>query len=417
MKQENSLVTLGKNAKKASKLLRVATTEQKNQALHEIKKEIELQKESILKANLLDLEQSDLSEQIRDRLTLDGKLHSILSEIENVEKLPDPVGKLLESRTLPSQLKLSKIQVPIGVLGVIYEARPNVTVDISTLALKSGNCAILRGGKETFHTNRALMHAIQTALAKTNLPIDCIQLIENPDRTLVQELVKLDAYIDMLIPRGGFVLHRFCIENSTIPVITGGMGICHLFVDSSADIEKSIEVIKNAKTQRPSVCNSLDTVLIHKGIAKTFLPKLIHNLPTVSFRLDPKAWDILQPQEASFQKATEEDWQTEWLSLNLGIKVVDTLEEALEHIEKYSTGHSDGILTETHSQADRFIQTIDSAAVYVNASTRFTDGAEFGLGTEVAVSTQKLHARGPMGLDALTSYKWICEGNYTIREN
>lgn len=195
------------------------------------------------------------------------------------------------------------------------------------------------------------------------------------------------------------------------------MGICHLFVDSSAHLEKSIEVIKNAKTQRPSVCNSLDTALVHKDIAKIFLPKLIQNLPTVSFKLDPKAWDILQSQDTLFQKATEEDWQTEWLNLNLGIKVVDTLEEALEHIDKYSTGHSDGILTETQTQADRFIQAVDSAAVYVNASTRFTDGAEFGLGTEVAVSTQKLHARGPMGLDALTSYKWICKGNYTTREN
>jgi glutamate-5-semialdehyde dehydrogenase len=303
-------------------------------------------------------------------------------------------------------------------LGVIYEARPNVTVDAAGLCLKSGNCAILRGGSETIHSNLAIVKTVQRGLKNTSIPKNAVQLIADPDRALVLELLQMDRYIDMIIPRGGTGLHQFCRQNSRIPVITGGIGICHLFVDESANQLRSIEVIRNAKIQRPSVCNALDTCLIHKSIASAFLPQLVNRLAAdgVAFRADEKALGILNGLRIdSIQPAGDQDFDTEWLSLVLGLKVVENLDEAIAHIAAHSTAHSDGILTENTENAHKFLKVVDSAVVYVNASTRFTDGSQMGLGAEMAISTQRLHARGPMGLKELTTYKWIVQGDYTIR--
>lgn len=306
--------------------------------------------------------------------------------------------------------------MPLGVLGVIYEARPNVTVDVAGLALKSGNTVILRGGKETLHSNRALVTSLQRALAQSNVPIDAIQFIDSPDRALVLELLRLRDYVDMIIPRGGAGLHNFCRDNSLIPVITGGIGICHLFVDDTADLDASLKIIYNAKTQRPSVCNALDTVLVHRSVAKDFLPRVVEHLAPagVTFRAESNAASLVQHETVS--PAGEKDFDTEWLSLVLGLKVVNGLDEAMEHIAAHSTAHSDGILTRTDEHAQRFIAEVDSAAVYVNASTRFTDGTELGLGAEVAISTQRLHARGPMALRELTTYKWVILGDWHVRK-
>jgi glutamate-5-semialdehyde dehydrogenase len=310
---------------------------------------------------------------------------------------------------------LAKSRTPFGVLGIIYESRPNVTLDISALTIKSGNCALLRGGSETFHTNRLLVEIIKNSLKASDLPTEAIQLIPTQDRSQVHELLQLHEYIDLIIPRGGAALQRFCREHSQIPVSTGGIGVCHLFVDETADLERSLPVILNAKTQRPTVCNALDTLLVHTAVASQFIPAIVTTLSKkgVIFRLDPKAWELIQ--EPSCHLADPKDWDNEWLSLILGIKVVEDLKEAIEHIHGHSTGHSDGILTENPRNAEFFIKKIDSAAVYVNASTRFTDGGQFGMGSEVAISTQKFHARGPLGLKELTSYKWIIRGDYQVR--
>ena len=346
------------------------------------------------------------------------RLAGIIADLRQVTELPDPVGEVFEPQVLPNGLRLHKQRVPLGVLAVIYEARPNVTVDVAGLALKAGNAVMLRGGSETIRSNRALAAALQRGLAGSAIPSGAIQLVADTDRQLVFELLQMDRYIDMVIPRGGAALHEFCRKNSRIPVITGGIGICHLFVDHSADLASSLEVIRNAKIQRPSVCNALDTVLVHRDVAGRFLPMLVERLAAdgVTFRAEARAAAALDGQGgAVVQPAGPQDFDTEWLSLVLGLKVVDGLEEAIEHIAAHSTGHSDGILTADADNARRFIAVVDSAAVYVNASTRFTDGAQLGLGAEVAISTQRLHARGPMGLRELTTYKWVVEGDYHVR--
>ena len=293
-------------------------------------------------------------------------------------------------------------------------------IDVASIAIKTGNCALLRGGSESLATNLALMHPVKMALEKAMLPATAIQMIPTADREEVYNLLRLHDCIDLIIPRGGAKLHSFCRENSTIPVITGGIGICHLFADQTCDQERSFEVIYNAKTQRPTVCNALDTLLVHQAIANNFIPRVIDRLRTaqVTFRVDESTWNILQrlnQRMDGISKACEEDWDCEWLSLVLGIKIVQNLDEAIHHIQQHSTGHSDGILTQNKSNATRFLNVVDSAAVYVNASTRFTDGGQLGLGAEVAISTQKLHARGPMGLQELTTYKWIIQGDYHVR--
>jgi glutamate-5-semialdehyde dehydrogenase len=423
MTEQINLNEMGQRARAAGRKLARATTDQKNAALYAIADALEANSDSILAANQQDLADgraNGLTDALLDRLSLQGKrLAGIVSDVRQVAKLPDPVGEVIESSVLPNGLKISKRRTPLGVLGVIYEARPNVTVDVATLAFKTGNAAIMRGGSETLRSNVELVRVIRKALEGCGLLADSIQLIESTDRRYVGELLKLHDYVDMIIPRGGEGLHRFCRENSTIPVITGGIGICHLYVDTSADQEAAVEVIHNAKTQRPSVCNALDTILVKDDIAAGFIPRVIERLGAsgVTFRLDPKAWDVLgQPTgDSHLQPAGPNDWDTEWLSLILGIKIVSGLDEAIEHIQAHSTAHSDGILTRDEANATRFVDEIDSAAVYVNASTRFTDGGQFGLGAEVAVSTQKMHARGPMGLRELTTYKWIVYGDYHVR--
>lgn len=412
---------IGLQAKQASKKMAQATTEEKNRALGFLAKALHEQMAKILSANAQDIQEgvmANLSAEMLDRLSLQGRLEGIAQDVLKIQQLPDPVGEVIEKSVFPNGLRVEKRRTPIGVLGVIYESRPNVTIDVAALAIKTGNAAILRGGSETLNSNRVLAEMIQEALKAANLPANAIQFIDSPDRNLVKELLRMHHSVDLIIPRGGAGLHQFCRENSSIPVITGGIGICHLYVDSTADPAAAVQVIHNAKTQRPTVCNALETLLVNREIAPTFLPLVFEalNKSRVSLRVDPGAWKILKDYP-NVKKANDAvDWDTEWLSLVLGVKVVKDLDEAIKHIQMHSSGHSDGILTNEKKHAERFVREVDSAAVYVNASTRFTDGGQFGLGAEVAISTQKLHARGPMGLKELTSYKWVIEGDYHVRE-
>jgi len=413
------LQAIGKLAKEASYELAIADSKQKNAALEAIAVALEANAGAIVEANQQDIKAgvaAGLTDALLDRLLLDeSRLAGIIADLRNVANLADPVGEEFDSKLLENGLKLSKRRVPVGVIGVIYEARPNVTIDIAALCLKTGNASILRGGKETIRSNVVLVKVIQSALAEVGLPKTAVQYIENTDRALVGELLKMDRYVDMIIPRGNAGLQQFCKENSTIPVIIGGIGICHLFVEQSADFAKAIAIIENAKVQRPSVCNALDTLLVEQQIAATFLPQLAAKLLPLGVTLvaDQKAQAILGDSAIAAQAG---DFSREWLSLNLGVKVVADLPEALAHIREHSSEHSDGILTNDLAIANKFVNAVNSAAVYVNASTRFTDGSQFGLGAEVAVSTQKLHARGPMGLQELTTYKWIGIGDYLIRD-
>ncbi len=416
------LIQMAKNARRAAHTLALIDTQRKNSALEAIAGRIWSGREKILDTNSQDIDaaaRSGLQPALVERLTLnEARLNGMAKDLINVASLPDPVGERFDEHNLPSGLKIHKQRVPLGVLAVIYESRPNVTLDVASLALKSGNAAILRGGSETIATNRALVDVIHSAYDEVGVPRDALQFIADPDRSLVTELLKLYEYIDMVIPRGGAALHRYCRENSLIPVITGGIGICHLFVDESADLEASLRVIRNAKIQRPTVCNALDTVLVHQDVAARIIPRLIQLLARdgVTFRADPISMGVLgQAANDCVKPAGPDDYDTEWLSLVLGIKVVAGLADAIDHITAHSTGHSDGILTGNDDHARRFIQEVDSAAVYVNASTRFTDGSQMGLGSEVAISTQRLHARGPMGLQELTTYKWVAEGDYLVR--
>ncbi|MGM1328629.1 glutamate-5-semialdehyde dehydrogenase, partial [Klebsiella michiganensis] len=346
-----------------------------------------------------------------------ARLSGIANDVRQVCSLADPVGQVIDGGLLDSGLRIERRRVPLGVVGVIYEARPNVTVDVASLCLKTGNAAILRGGKETWRTNAATVKVIQQALQECGLPAATVQAIESPDRALVGEMLKMDKYIDMLIPRGGAGLHKLCREQSTIPVITGGIGVCHIYIDHSADVAEALKIIVNAKVQRPSACNSVETLLVHQDIAERFLPALSKQMAEsgVSLHADAASLHALQNGPASVEPVKAEQYDNEYLSLDLNVKVVADQDEAVAHIREHGTQHSDAILTRTLGNANRFINEVDSSAVYVNASTRFTDGGQFGLGAEVAVSTQKLHARGPMGLEALTTYKWIGFGDDTIR--
>lgn len=416
-----SLTMMGQQAQQASYQLASASTQQKNHLLTLLAKGLKDKQSTILAANTIDIvaaQQAGLDESLIDRLLLnEERLTAMAEDVLRLCQLDDPVGEETESKVLENGLRLIKRRVPIGVMGVIYEARPNVTIDIAALALKTGNAAILRGGKETINSNLALLEIIQHVLVAADLPQDAIQYIQHTDRALIGELLKLDQYVDMIIPRGGMGLHRLCVEQSTIPVITGGIGICHLFAEASCDIDKSIEVIHNAKVQRPSVCNALDVLLVQSSIAKTMLSKVVTRLAQdkVQLKADEKARAILKQQNIEVAPIEEGDFDREWLSLTLSIKVVDDINEAIGHIRAHSSQHSDGILTNSLASAEQFVNQVNSAAVYVNSSTRFTDGSQFGLGAEVAVSTQKLHARGPMGLKELTTYKWIGVGDYLIR--
>lgn len=415
------LEQMGAAAKAASYKLALLSSREKNRVLEKIAEYLEAQSQEILLANeqdLLEARRNGLSEALLDRLALNpARLKSIADDVRQVCSLADPVGQVIDGGLLDSGLRIERRRVPLGVIGVIYEARPNVTVDVASLCLKTGNAAILRGGKETWRTNAATVKVIQQALEECGLPAGAIQAIENPDRALVNEMLRMDKYIDMLIPRGGAGLHKLCREQSTIPVITGGIGVCHIFVDDTADFDPALNVIVNAKIQRPSACNSVETVLVHQDIANTFLPALSKQMAEsgVTLHADANALTLLKDGPAKVEEVKAEQYDDEFLSLDLNVKVVADLDDAIAHIRAHGTQHSDAILTRTLSNANRFVNEVDSSAVYVNASTRFTDGGQFGLGAEVAVSTQKLHARGPMGLEALTTYKWIGFGDDTIR--
>ncbi|MEB5697922.1 glutamate-5-semialdehyde dehydrogenase [Klebsiella aerogenes] len=415
------LEQMGIAAKAVSYQLALLSSREKNQVLNKIADYLEAQTEDILGANAEDLSDAranGLSDAMLDRLALTpARLRGIADDVRQVCSLADPVGQVIDGGLLDSGLRIERRRVPLGVIGVIYEARPNVTVDVASLCLKTGNAAILRGGKETWRTNAATVKVIQQALQECGLPAAAVQAIESPDRALVGEMLKMDKYIDMLIPRGGAGLHKLCREQSTIPVITGGIGVCHIFVDDSAEIAPALKIIVNAKTQRPSTCNTAETLLVHRNIADTFLPALSKQMAEsgVTLHADPAALPLLQNGPAKVEPVKAEQYDDEYLSLDLNVKVVADLDEAIAHIRAHGTQHSDAILTRTLRHANRFINEVDSSAVYVNASTRFTDGGQFGLGAEVAVSTQKLHARGPMGLEALTTYKWIGFGDDTIR--
>jgi len=421
------LIEMGRDARAAARRMANAPTDTKNQVLRTLACLLEREHPAICQANDRDVEaacSTGMSDALIDRLTLNEKrLDDLSRDLRLLAELKDPVGEPFDETILPNGLKLRKQRVPLGVIGVIYESRPNVTIDVAGLAIKTGNAVILRGGKETIQSNRALAGLAKQALAQNGLPADALQFIDNPDRGLVLQLLKLHAYVDIIIPRGGESLHRFCRENSQIPVITGGIGICHIFVDETADIEKSLPVIHNAKTQRPSVCNALDTVLVHRAVAADVLPRIVQYLAParVTFRAHESAMRYLAAESGRLgssvvRPAGPDDFDTEWMSLVLGLKVVDSLDEAIAHTNAHSMGHSDSILTESAENAARWINEVDSAAVYVNASTRFTDGGQFGLGAEVAISTQRLHARGPMGLRELTTYKWVAEGAYLVRK-
>lgn len=410
---------MGIAAKEAAFHLATASTAQKNKALAIIADELEANAAAILEANAKDIElgrEAGLTDALLDRLLLnEERLTGIANDVRNVISLNDPVGSEIDSKVLENGMSLSRRRVPLGVVGVIYEARPNVTIDIAALCLKTGNASILRGGKETFFSNMELVKVIQSALEKAELPAASVQYIEKPDRELVSQLLKLDDYVDMIIPRGGAGLHKMCKENSTIPVIIGGFGISHIFVDESADLEKSVDVVENSKVQRPSACNSLDTLLVHEAVAEVFLGKLKTRLADKVTLVADSSAKALLADFADVRDAGEDDFDTEWLSYTLGVKVVADVAEAIDHMRVHNASHSDAIMTNSLESSERFINSVGSAAVYVNASTRFTDGAQFGLGAEVAVSTQKLHARGPMGLEELTSYKWVGKANYLVR--
>ena len=415
------LEEMGKAARAASYQLAELTTQQKNQVLQSIAERLEAESAAILAANaedVADAQHNGMGDALLDRLTLNPqRLKSIADDVRKVCYLADPVGQLIDGGQLNSGLRIERRRVPLGVVGVIYEARPNVTVDVASLCLKTGNAVILRGGKETHRTNAATVKVIQNALLMHGLPAGAVQAIDNPDRALVNQLLKLDRYVDMLIPRGGAGLHKLCREHSTIPVITGGIGVCHTYVDPGVDFSDALKVIISAKKQRPSACNSLETLLVHQEIAATFLPLLSQHAADegITLHADANALALLQRGPAAVSLIQPHEYDDEWLSLDLNVKLVADLAAAVDHIREHGTQHSDAILTRDQQAANRFVNQVDSSAVYVNASTRFTDGGEFGLGAEVAVSTQKLHARGPMGLEALTTYKWIAWGDNTIR--
>lgn len=410
----------GKAAKKAARILANLDTAAKNKALNIIAETIMEREPIILGANDKDMDDgraNGLSDALLDRLLLTApRLESIAKDVRSIVNLPDPVGEEFESNRMPNGLQVTKRRIPIGVVGVIYESRPNVTIDISALCLKSGNAAILRGGKESIHSNQALAKTVQLGCKAAGLPTETMQLIESTDRSMVKAMLRANEVIDMIIPRGGAALHQFAIDNATVPVITGGIGVCHIYVDSAADLTKIVPIVINAKVQRPSVCNALDTLLVHRAVARQILPRVADALAehNVEIRCEPRAMKILEEHPA-VKPAGPEDFDTEFLSLVAAIKVVDDVEAAIDHIYTHSTGHTEAIISEDYSSVMRFTNEVHSAAVMVNASTRFNDGGQFGLGAEVAISTQPLHARGPMGLKELTTYKWIVLGDGHVR--
>lgn len=410
------------NAAKQKRTVATATEAQRNEALERIADTITENADKIIAANAIDLENArgTISDVMLDRLALNEKrVKAMADAVRDVAKLPDPVGREIEETTRPNGLKITKVSVPIGVLAIIYESRPNVTSDAASLALKSGNVCVLRGGKEAINSNKAIVEALREGLKKAGLPEDAICLVTDTTRNSSTELMTAVGKVDLLIPRGGAGLIRACVENAKVPCIETGTGICHIYIDADADLKKALDIVENAKTSRPSVCNAAEVCLVHEKIAKKFLPLLRERLVTdrkekgltpVELRLDEKASKIIPGVGAG-----EKDFDTEFLDYIMAVGVVKSVDEAIGHIALHSTGHSESIVTENAETAKKFTSETDSAAVYVNASTRFTDGGEFGLGCEIGISTQKLHARGPMGLRELTSYKYVIRGNGQIR--
>ncbi len=416
------IVELGKKAKEASKKLMIIDTNTKNAVLTAVSKALIEKKELIKAENKKDLEygkEKGISSALLDRLELtDSRIEGMSKSLMEIANFKDPVGEILEGWKHPDGMQILKQRVPLGVIGMIFESRPNVTIDSAGLALKSSNAIILRGGSDAINSNKVLKNIFMEEGKKYGLPDGAVQLIENTDREIVTDFIRLNKYIDVIIPRGGKGLKNFIIGNATVPVIETGAGLCHIFVDESADIEKAIPIIENAKTQRCSTCNTIETLLVHENAAEKLLPELSRVLISdkVELRADEKAFDIIKKSGMEVKKATEEDWETEYLDLILSVKTVKNIEEAINHIDKYSTQHSEAILTENLENAEKFINEVDSAAVYINASTRFTDGGEFGYGGEIGISTQKLHSRGPMGIRELTTIKYIIRGNGQIRK-
>ena len=418
MELKEEIIRRAASAKMAAYKLATVDSAVKDRALLSMAEALEKAKEDILFKNEIDVEaakESGLSDALIDRLTLnDKRIAAMIQGLKEIAGLKDPVGEIISTTTRPNGLKINKVRVPLGVVNIIYESRPNVTVDTAALCLKSGNAVILRGGSESLNSNHILVKTISAAAYAAGIPEGAIQFVETTDRQAIMELVKLDKFIDVIIPRGGEELIKFIRENTRIPVIFHGQGVCHTYVDIDADLKMAEDICFNAKVQRPGVCNAMETLLVHKGVALEFLPKMAvrYQQAGVELRGDAKTLEILKGIKA----AQEEDWSAEYLALVLAIKVVDTFEEAIAHINKYGSQHSDAIVTNNKPRAEEFLKLVDSAAVFWNASTRFTDGAEFGLGAEIGISTQKMHARGPMGLAELCSYKYEIYGNGQIRQ-
>lgn len=411
------LEIMGAKAKKAARFLMNAGSE-KDDALRAIANALRENSDRIMKANDIDIEngkKAGLTVSLLDRLRLSpDRIDGMADGVEQVAALPDPVGRVLDGRNLKNGLQIEKVSVPMGVIGIIYEARPNVTSDAAALCLKAGSAVILRGGKEAINSNKAVAEVMRDAIEKAGFPRDCVALVEDTSRQSATELMQLSEYLDVLIPRGGAGLIRSVVDNAKVPVIETGVGNCHVYVDESADVDMAKSIIFNAKTSRPSVCNAIETVLVHKNIAEKALPEIKAELDKKNVEI--RGCEITRKILGdSVIPATDEDYAVEFLDYIIAIRVVDDIDEALDHIAKYSTGHSECIVTNDYNNANKFTVSVDSAAVYVNASTRFTDGGEFGLGAEIGISTQKLHARGPMGLNELTSNKFIIKGNGQIR--
>ena len=411
------LERLGINAKEAEKTLMVASSEKKNQALKKIAEGLIENTDKIIEANKVDLENGEkngMAKSMLDRLKLDKeRIEGMAKGVLDVATLPEPVGRILSATERPNGLRIEKVSTPIGVIAVIFEARPNVTSDAAALCLKSGNTVILRGGKEAINSNKTIAKVMRQAVKEAGMPEDVIQLVEDTSRESANELMKMNEYVDVLIPRGGAGLIQAVVKNATVPVIETGVGNCHIYIDKNADLKKAVDIVFNAKTSRPSVCNAAESLLIHKDIAKEALVAIKNKLDEKDVTLvgDSKAREIIPDME----KATDADWATEYRDYKMSVKIVDSVEEAIDHIYKYSTGHSECIVTENAGTAEKFMNQVDSAAVYLNASTRFTDGGEFGFGAEIGISTQKLHARGPIGLPELQSFKYKIYGDGQIR--
>ncbi len=420
---KEALLALGKTAQQAARELSRLPTDVKNQALLNVAEALEREQQPVLAANQADYEAAQaagMNEAMLDRLLLNPeRLQGMARDVRAIAGLPDPVDEVIESGTLANGLAVERRRVPLGVIGSVYESRPNITIDIAALTLKSGNACVLRGGRESLRSNLALVSLLRQAVEAAGINPDVVQYVDNPDRSLVDALLRMKEFINLLVPRGGPGLINFVAENALMPVVAGGVGVCHTYVDRTADYEKAANIIFNAKVQRPTVCNALDTVLLHSEAAPGCLPAIARNLAAAGVELhcDHRALSILGPEpRVNAVPATEEDWGKEYLSLTAAIKVVDSLDEALEHIETYGSGHTEAIITRDGEASQRFRREVDAAAVIVNASTRFTDGGQLGLGAEVGISTQKFHARGPLGLRELTSYKWVIIGDGQVRE-